>query len=378
MVNDTLKYMEELIEGQIEKYSRPEEEYLDFKSLDKIRIGILSGDGIGPRIVSITKEVLETLLEDEIASGHIELKEIDGLTLENRLKLDETVPSYVMKDIKSCHTLLKGPTTTPSAGDGLKPLESANVTLRKELDLFAGVRPVFIKDKNIDWTFFRENTEGEYALGSAGINISDDISLDFKIISDRGSKRIARAAFEFAKQTGKKKVTVVTKANIIKKSDGRFLDNAKEVAKDYKGIELESVFVDICAANLINSNINSGYSVFLLPNLYGDIITDLAAQIQGGVGTAGSANIGNRYSMFEAVHGSAPKMIEDGLIDYVDPTSILVASKMMLEHIGKNDYAKKLSLCIDNTKKKVNIDGTRNGSTILEYREEILKQIRNI
>ena len=211
----------ELLKKKLERAEKlnQNEDFTDFTALDKIVIGIIPGDGIGPIILREAENILNFLLKDEIRSGKVELKKIEGLTIENRVKQLKSIPDDVMAEIKKCNVLLKGPTTTPSKGDGLPNLESANVTMRRELDLFANVRPVKVPEKGIDWTFFRENTEGSYAVGSQGINVNDDLAVDFCIHTTGGCERIARAAFEFAKNNGKKRVSAVTKANIIKTTD---------------------------------------------------------------------------------------------------------------------------------------------------------------
>lgn len=285
----------------------------------------------------------------------------------------ETVPSDVLEEIKKCDLLLKGPTTTPGKGDGRPNLESANVTLRRELDLFANVRPVVIPEKNINWIFYRENTEGEYALGSKGVDISDDISIDFKVTTTAGTRRLARAAFEYARNNGNMNVSIVTKANIMKKTDGKFLSLCMDVAKDYPEIKVDDWYVDIMAANLIDDKINSSFGVFILPNLYGDIITDEAAQLQGGVGTAGSANIGGRYAMFEAIHGSAPRMIEDGIGEYANPSSLCRAAVMMLRHAGLTDKAQKLETALDKAAEALDMPGDGSGNTAADFTEYVLK-----
>ena len=177
------KDFEKIIADQIARVEKMKSSmsFTDFAAADKITIGLIDGDGIGPVILKTAKNVLNVLLADEIASGKIVLKEIPGLTLENRIEKMQAVPDDVLAAIKECDVLLKGPTTTPSKNSGLPNIESANVTLRRELDLFANVRPVSIPEKNIDWIFYRENTEGEYALGSRGIDITDEISMDFKV-----------------------------------------------------------------------------------------------------------------------------------------------------------------------------------------------------
>ncbi len=335
----------------IEQYDR-NERIAEGTSQDKapgetIVIGLVPGDGIGPVIMDETKEVLNILLADEIADGKIQLKDIEGFTLEERLAKGQTVPDAVLDEIETCDVILKGPTTTPNASMNGANLESANVFLRKKLDLFANVRPVRVPEQNIDWTFFRENTEGEYALGSNGIRIGNEVAVDFKVTTKAGTERIARAAYEYAKNNGKKRVSIVTKANIMKKTDGDFQSICLDIAKEYPEIETDTWFIDIMAANLVNRDIRSGFQVFVLPNLYGDIITDEAAQIQGGVGTAGSANIGSKHAIFEAIHGSAPRMVEEGIAHLANPASLMTATVLMLRHIGLEDKANKLEYAVE-------------------------------
>lgn len=336
-------------------------------------IGLAPGDGIGPVIMEETVAVLEKLLSDEISNGMIELRHINGFTLEERLECGSTVPPDVLSQLKECDVLLKGPTTTPNAAMGGVNLESANVFLRRSFDLFANVRPVSLPEEGIDWTFFRENTEGEYALGSRGVRlgrgVGDGLSVDFKVTTAEGCRRIARAAFEFARESGKKRVSIVTKANIMKKTDGDFQSIALEVAEDYPEIDTDCWFVDIMAANLVNRDIRSGFEVFLLPNLYGDIITDEAAQIQGGVGTAGSANIGSDFAMFEAIHGSAPRMVEEGIAHLANPASLMAASVMLLRHIGLIDKAELLEAALRRADEELGSEmtGLRGGRSCREF-----------
>lgn len=364
-----LEHFEQIVRDQLARVERMKasSELTDYAALDKIIVGTIDGDGIGPIIMDSCRAVLEKLLADEIASGKIELRKIEGLTLENRIAKMETVPADVLAAIKECHVLLKGPTTTPGKGDNLPNIESANVTLRRELDLFANVRPVVIPEKNIDWIFYRENTEGEYALGSRGVEVGDDIAIDFKVTTTMGTTRLARAAFEYAKANGNKNVSIVTKANIMKKTDGKFLQLCYDVAKEYPEIRTDDWYVDIMAANLVNDQINSNFNVVILPNLYGDIITDEAAQIQGGVGTAGSANVGGRYAMFEAIHGSAPRMIADGIGEYANPASINRAAVMMLRHIGFVDKAAKLEAVLDAAQEALDMPGNGTGNTAADF-----------
>ena len=371
------EHFKKIVEDQLARVERlkASQPVPDFSKMDKIIIGTIDGDGIGPVIMNSCREILNKLLADEIASGRIELRKIDGLTLENRIARMETVPADVLAAIKECDLLLKGPTTTPGKGDNLPNIESANVTLRRELDLFANVRPVVIPEKNIDWIFYRENTEGEYALGSRGVDINEDISIDFKVTTTIGTTRLARAAFEYAKNNGNKNVSIVTKANIMKKTDGKFLSLCQEVARDYPEIKVDDWYVDIMAANLVNDQINSNFNVFILPNLYGDIITDEAAQLQGGVGTAGSANIGGRYAMFEAIHGSAPRMIEDGIGEYANPASINRSAVMMLRHIGFTDKAAVLESALDAAADALDMPGDGTGNTAADFTKYVMERL---
>ena len=344
---------------------------------DKLVIGMTAGDGIGPVIMKEAEAVLKKLLAKDLEAGKVELKTIEGFTLENRLEKGQTVPDEVLAAMRECDVLLKGPTTTPSVDMNTKNLESANVTLRRAFDLYANVRPVSIPEEGIDWTFFRENTEGEYALGSRGIRIGDTVDVDFKVTTREGTLRIAKAAYEFARANGKKRVSIVTKANIMKKTDGDFLRLCKEVAKDYPEIETDSWFIDIMAANLVNKDIRNQFQVFLLPNLYGDIITDEAAQIQGGVGTAGSANIGSNYALFEAIHGSAPRMVADGIEGYANPASLMKATAMMLSHIGYLEESRKLEAALEQADAQLGpqMTGMPGGGTCREFADLVLESL---
>ena len=343
----------------------------DFANAKKIVIGIVDGDGIGPIIMKEAVKVAEKLLAEEIASGKIEIRKVEGLTIENRLAKNQDVPTEVLAALKECDVILKGPTTTPKGGT----MESANVTLRRELDLYANVRPVSVPELGIDWTFYRENTEGEYVLGSRGIELPDTLTMDFKVTTVPGTERIARAAFEFAKNNGKTNMAIVTKANIMKKTDGSFSAICNEIAKEYPEITAEDWYIDIMAANLVNPDIRSKFQVFVLPNLYGDIITDEAAQIQGGVGTAGSANVGDKYAMFEAIHGSAPRMIEEGIGEYANPASIIKALEMLLRHISMADKADKLNAAVTAASAKVNVTGNKDGAKCQEFGDAVVNAI---
>lgn len=378
-VNEAVEQFRKILNEQIarERKMENEKKFTDYKKLPKIVIGICGGDGIGPIISAESERLLQFILKDEIAAGKIELRTIEGLTIENRIAHNKAIPDDVLAEIKACNVVLKAPTTTLKGGT----LESANVAMRRELDLYANVRPVCVPEENIDWTFFRENTEGEYVLGSRGVEIPDTLAFDFKVTTNEGTKRIARAAFEYARNNGKTNVAIVTKANIMKKTDGKFSELCHEVAKDYPEITAEDWYIDIMTANLVNPRVRSNFQVFVLPNLYGDIITDEAAQIQGGVGTAGSANIGDEYAMFEAIHGSAPRMIETGRGAYANHTSMFKATEMLLRHIGFAEKADKLGralhYCMEVDKKYV-ITGHEDGATGREFSDYLMETIEKM
>jgi isocitrate dehydrogenase (NAD+) len=352
--------------------------WIDYSKIKPLKIGILAGDGIGVYIAAESKRILEFLLRDEVKAGTVILKDIEGLTIENRAAHKKAVPDDVLAEIKKYQITLKGPTTTPRKGDPWPNIESCNVALRKELDLFANVRPVRIPKQGIDWIFFRENTEDLYALGSQGIDVDADISIDFKLITGPGSDRICRLAFEHAKTNGRKRVTCITKANVVKTTDGRFLDNFYRIAKEYPGIEADDWYIDIMTAKLVDEKRRRDFQVMVLPNLYGDILTDEAAEFQGGVGTAGSANIGKQYAMFEAIHGSAPRMVTEGRAQYADPCSMIRAAAMLLGHIGYPDKSRKLEMALDITgqyEKKLAITGRNTGATGKAFTDYIMEWI---
>lgn len=372
-----------VLEKQMERNERikVQKDFLDFENLPKIIIGVAGGDGIGPAITHEAHRILEFLLADEVKSGKVEFKVIDGLTIENRVKAMKAIPDDVLAELKECHVILKGPTTTPRKGDPWPNIESANVAMRKELDLFANVRPVKVPEKGIDWTFFRENTEGSYAVGSDGVNVTDELAIDFCVTTTEGTERIARAAFDYAKKNGKTRVTCVTKANVIKTTDGKFLEICGKVASEYEGIDFDDWYIDIMTAKLVDEKRRTGFQVVVLPNLYGDIITDEAAEFQGGVGTAGSANLGKRYAMFEAIHGSAPRMVAEGRDKYADPSSIIRAAVMLLSHIGYQEKADKLARALDicmYEEKKLVMTGRDNGATSAEYADYIMDTIKSL
>ncbi len=253
--------------------------------------------------------------------------------------------------------------------------------MRKALDLFANVRPVKIPEEGIDWTFFRENTEGAYAVGSKGVNVDDDLSMDFVVTTTEGTERIARLAYEFAKNNKKDRVSIIQKANVIKTTDGKFLNLCKKIGDEYPDITTDEWYIDITTAKLIDPKRRRDFKVFILPNLYGDIITDEAAEFQGGVGTAGSANIGKKYAMFEAIHGSAPRMVKEGRAQYADPCSMLRASVMLLSHIGRQEQADKLERALDICmleEKKLVITGREDGASCRDFGQYVMDTLASL
>jgi isocitrate dehydrogenase (NAD+) len=371
----------EIIKDQLDRVEnmRNPSPAVDYASISPIIIGVCFGDGIGEQISRHAQSVLMHLLAKEIKRGKISFKEIPGLTIENRVKHKKAIPDDVLEELKACHVILKGPTTTPQAGGQWPNIESANVAMRRTLDLFANVRPVRIPKEKVDWCFFRENTEGAYMLGSKGFDITDEISIDFTVATKQGSERIIRMAFEYAKKNNIDRVTVVTKSNVVKTTDGRFSKTAFNLSKEYPGIELDEWYIDIMTAKLIDPARRRDFKVMVLPNLYGDILTDEAAQLQGGVGTAGSANIGTRWSMFEAIHGSAPRMVSEGRAKYADPSSMIRASAMLLRHIGYPQKAESIDMALEvsGIEKNAVVTGRDTGVTGAEYTQYILDLIKN-
>ncbi len=373
----------QLIRSEFERIERmkADNEITDFSKLDEIVVGVLPGDGIGPIIMEQALRVLKDLMAPEIESGRLKIKEIEGMTIENRAAKLQSLPDEVFEEVKKCNVILKGPMVTPRASDPWPNLISANSLLRRGLELFAAVRPIKIPEKGIDWTFFRENIEGEYIWGNKGIQVNEDLAVDFKVQTKQGSERIARAAFEFARKNGKKNVTIVTKANIVKLADGNFIKAVRKVGEEYPEIEIQERLVDAMAAKMMDPEFNKGIEVIVLPNLYGDIVTDVAAEHQGGLGTASSSNLGNKYAMFEAIHGTAPYLIEHGRGQYADPCSLIRAVGMMMAHIGYADRKAILDEALDIctiTERKVVVTTMPEDASTKEFTDYLLETIDDL
>ena len=373
----------EILKNQLTRVEnmKAQGDFTDYEKLDTIKIGVCGGDGIGPTITHEAERVLRFILADLVESGKVTFCTIDGLTLENRIAALKAIPDDVMTELKACDIILKGPTTTPQKGAGMPNIESANVAMRKALDLFANIRPVKVPEEGINWTIFRENTEGGYAVGSSGFNVTEDLAVDFTITTKQGSERIARLAYDYARKNGKTRVSLVSKANIIKTTDGNFLEDCHKVANLYPEITTDEWYADIMTAKLIDKKRRRDFQVLLLPNLYGDIISDEAAEFQGGVGTAGCANIGKKYAMFEAIHGSAPRMVNEGRAQYADPCSMLRACVMLLSHIGLQDRADRLERALDICsfeEKKLVITGRPGGATCAEFGDYVMQTLESL
>jgi isocitrate dehydrogenase (NAD+) len=371
-----------ILENQMNRIERVKSapDWIDYAKIKPLKVGLIGGDGIGPFIAKDAKRVLHFLLKEEIKVGKVVINDIEGLTIENRAACNKSVPDDILAEVKKYHVTLKGPTTTPRKGDPWPNIESCNVALRKELDLFANVRPVRVPKQGIDWIFFRENTEDLYALGPYGIEVDRDIAIDFRLISAPGSDRICRLAFEHAKTNGRTRVTCVTKANVVKTTDGRFLENFYRIAKDYPNIQVDDWYIDIMTAKLVDEKRRRDFQVLVLPNLYGDILTDEAAEFQGGVGTAGSANIGKQYAMFEAIHGSAPRMVKEGRAQFADPASMIRAAAMLLGHIGFPEKGKNLEMALDicgQYEKKLMITGRSTGATGTAFTDYLMETLQD-
>ncbi|MCP5101897.1 MAG: isocitrate/isopropylmalate dehydrogenase family protein [bacterium] len=380
LIEKSVDHFRQLVTEQLERVEvmKGAKDWIDYTTLKPIIIGILGGDGIGPFIAEESRRILEFLLTDEEKAGKVEFRNIEGLTIENRAKQGKAIPDDVFEEIRQCHVTLKGPTTTPRKGDPWPNIESANVAMRKQLDLFANVRPVRVPREGIDWIFFRENTEGAYVLGSKGVTVTDDLTFDFKVITSQGAERIIRLAFEHARKNNIKRVTLVTKANVVKTTDGKFLEIGYKIAEEYPEIECDDWYIDIMTAKLVDPKRRTQFRVMALPNLYGDILTDEAAEFQGGVGTAGSANIGKQYAMFEAIHGSAPRMVKEGRGKYADPCSMIRAAALLLNHIGYQEKGRKLEMALDicqQYEKKMVMTGRTDGATSEEFGNYLMETI---
>jgi isocitrate dehydrogenase (NAD+) len=320
------------------------------------KVTLIPGDGIGPEVSAAARRAVD-------ATGVKIDWEIAELNPDIMLKTGQTLPQHVVDSLERTCIGLKGPVTTPIAGG----YTSVNVALRKRLDLYANVRPVRslpgvvsrFSDVKIDMVIFRENTEDLYS--GLEHEVVKDVVTSLKVITRTASIRIAEVAFKFAVDLGRKKVTAIHKANIMKLADGLFLRCCREVAQRHPQIEYKELIVDNASMQLVIRP--ETFDVLLLPNLYGDIVSDLAAGLVGGLGIVPGANLGEKHAVFEAVHGSAPDIAGKGL---ANPTAMMFSAVMMLLHLKEVEAANRLQAAIEKVyaaKKTLTPDVGGNAST---------------
>ena len=339
-------------------------------SSNKIPATLIPGDGIGPEVVEATVRVLDAL--GSPFEWDVQLAGMAGVAA-----VGDPLPTVTLDSIRARKLVLKGPLTTP-VGEGFR---SSNVRLRETFELFGNVRPAKTlipgRYDDIDLVLIRENLAGFYVANEYYIAVGDDpkaIAVSSGINTREGSKRIARFAFEYAIKNGRKKITVVHKANILKKLTGLFLEAAREVAKEYEGrVEIEDMIVDACAMQLVLNPWR--FDMLLCTNLFGDILSDQLAGLVGGLGMAPGSNFGTDTAIFEAVHGSAPDIAGMGI---ANPISLMLAAAMMLTHVGLEKDAQRLRAAIDEA---LNIDNVRTRdlkgqASTLEFADAVCQRLR--
>lgn len=329
-------------------------------------ITLIKGDGIGPEVTAAAKKVIDAsgadIIWEELEAGAHVIE-----------KYGTPLPDYILDSIKKNKVALKGPVTTP-VGKGFR---SVNVTLRQSLNLYANVRPIKTfegipsKYKNVDLIIVRENSEDLYT----GIEhmVGEDAAESIKIITRKASERIVKYAFELAKSQSRKKVSAIHKANIMKLSDGLFLRSARKVAEEYKDIDFEDIIVDAMSMKLVLNP--EKYDVLVMPNLYGDILSDMAAGLVGGLGIVPGANIGEDGAVFEPAHGSAPDIAGKNI---ANPAACILSGVMMLRYIGENEKAEKIEKAIEEVlKDRKNLTCDLGGNlTTEQFTERIMERLR--
>ena len=330
---------------------------------------LIPGDGIGPEVAQATVRAVEATGVD-ICWRRAELNE--AIILES----GKTLPQYLIESLNETHVGLKGPVTTPVGGG----FQSVNVALRKALDLFANVRPVRtlpgirtrFEDVKIDMVIFRENTEDLYS--GLEHEIVKDVVTSLKVITRVASERIARYAFEYAQKNGRKQVTAIHKANIMKLADGLFLRCCREIAAQFPAIQYKELIVDNASMQLVIRP--ETFDILLLPNLYGDIVSDLAAGLVGGLGIVPGANMGETHAVFEAVHGSAPDIAGQGK---ANPTALMLSAVMLLIHLGETNRAKNLQSAVEAVYREgKRLTGDVGGTASTEeFTEAVVKRLKS-
>jgi len=330
---------------------------------------LIPGDGIGPEVAQAAVRAVEATGVD-ICWRRAELNE--AIILES----GKTLPQYLIESLNETRVGLKGPVTTPVGGG----FQSVNVALRKALDLFANVRPVRtlpgirtrFEDVKIDMVIFRENTEDLYS--GLEHEIVKDVVTSLKVITRVASERIARYAFEYAQKNGRKQVTAIHKANIMKLADGLFLRCCREIAAQFPAIQYKELIVDNASMQLVIRP--ETFDILLLPNLYGDIVSDLAAGLVGGLGIVPGANMGETHAVFEAVHGSAPDIAGQGK---ANPTALMLSAVMLLIHLGETNRAKKLQSAVEAVYREgKHLTGDVGGTASTEeFTEAVVKRLKS-
>jgi isocitrate dehydrogenase (NAD+) len=329
---------------------------------------LIPGDGIGPEVAQATVRAVEATGVD-LVWRRAELNE--AIILE----AGKTLPQYLLDSLRETRVGLKGPVTTPVA----EGFQSVNVALRKTLDLFANVRPIKtlpgvktrFSDTAIDMVIFRENTEDLYS--GLEHEIVKDVVTSIKVITRTASERIARYAFTYAQENGRKRVVAIHKANIMKLSDGLFIRCCREIAQQFPQIQYKELIVDNASMQLVMRP--ETFDILLLPNLYGDIVSDLAAGLVGGLGIVPGANMGERHAVFEAVHGSAPDIAGQGK---ANPTALMLSATMLLVHLGEKAAAHKLRAAVEAVYRvgKFLTGDVGGGASTEEFTDTVIKAIK--
>lgn len=343
---------------------------MENSSSNKVPATLIPGDGIGPEVVEAVVRVLDAL--GSPFDWDVQVAGMAGVAA-----VGDPLPTATLDSIRARKLVLKGPLTTP-VGEGFR---SSNVRLRETFELFGNVRPAKTlipgRYEDIDLVLIRENLAGFYVANEYYIPVGNDpraIAVSSGINTREGSERIARFAFEYAIKNGRKKITVVHKANILKKLTGLFLEAAREVAKEYEGrVEIEDMIVDACAMQLVLNPWR--FDMLLCTNLFGDILSDQLAGLVGGLGMAPGSNFGTDTAIFEAVHGSAPDIAGMGI---ANPISLMLAAAMMLSHVGLEKDAQRLRVAIDET---LNTDNVRTRdlkgqASTLEFADAVCQRLR--
>jgi len=352
-INEAKIIFEKTLREQLDRVEKLKnsETPIDIRELDKIEVGVMTGDGIGPFVSKQTMRAINELLGKEMETGKIKFKFIEGNTIKQRNLEKVPVPKAVLDQLNELlyAIILKAPLHTAQAGEKWdRDVESGNVGLRKLLDLFINVRLVVVPAQGIYHIYVREGTEGLYALGSDGFDVGDNLSVNLRVITEQGSERIIRKAFEIAKAEGKNRVTAVTLSKVLKATGGRFSRVFGRIAQEYPEFRTDEVSLPIMPAHLVNKSLRSRFQVVVMPNLNGDIVTDAAAELQGGLGNSGSINAGvSPRIMAEASGGDGTKMVDEKRTEYASPVALMRAAEMLLDRIGFEEKAAKLGKALD-------------------------------